>query len=171
MKNVQFLSYLIALVATAAPTLCSALSDTPKTTTVMVVRHAEKQDATDGSGLTPAGEERARRLRDLSLEAGVSALFATQYRRTQATLRPLAEALGLDTVVIEARDTAALVAKILAEHRGDVVIVAGHSNTVPGIVAALGAPEPEAIAETEYGNLFIVTIPGTDPPTALRLKF
>ncbi len=49
--------------------------------------------------------------------------------------------------------------------------VAGHSNTVPGIVAALGATEPAEIPETDYGNLFIVTVTGPGRATALRLQY
>jgi broad specificity phosphatase PhoE len=140
-------------------------------TTVLVVRHAEKASVSDDPGLTPAGEERASRLRDLAIDAGVTAVFATQYRRTQATVLPLARALGLEVEVVEAADTRRLVERILTEHAGEVVLVAGHANTVPGIVAALGATEPEEIPETDYENLFVVTVTGPGSASALRLEF
>ena len=51
------------------------------------------------------------------------------------------------------------------------MVVAGHSNTVPGIVAELGAPEPAEIPETDYGNLFVVTVGAPGTAHVLRLKF
>jgi broad specificity phosphatase PhoE len=37
--------------------------------------------------------------------AGVTHLFATEYRRTQRTLEPLATRLGLTVVVVPAKDS------------------------------------------------------------------
>lgn len=149
-----------------------ALAEEWQATTVVVVRHAEKTTASDDPGLTTVGEERSNRLRDMTLDAGVTALFSSRYRRTQATVQPLADALGLDVTPYDAKDSATLAAKILAEHRGGVVVVAGHSNTVPGIVAALGAPEPHPIDESQYDNLFVVIVPPNgDFATAVHLKF
>ena len=81
------------------------------TSTIIVVRHAEKQTVSEDPGLTLAGEERAHRLRDLAIDAGVTAVFATQYRRTQATVRPLADALSLEIDIVNALDTPMLVEK------------------------------------------------------------
>ncbi|MCP4204670.1 MAG: histidine phosphatase family protein [bacterium] len=171
MNNTRSLIGLIATVLLSALVPDCAHGDAQRATTVIVVRHAEKQQAEDDPGLTLAGEERSHRLRDLTLEAGVTAVFASQFRRTQATVRPLAEALGLEIAIADAGDTPALVTKILSDHRGGIVVVAGHSNTVPGIVAALGAPEPGPIDESDYGNLFIVTVPEDGPASALSLRF
>ena len=171
MKSARSRLGLIAIFLLAALVPDFALSEASKTTTVIVVRHAEKQTTIYDPELTLAGEERSHRLRDLTLQAGVTAVFATKYRRTQATVLPLAHALGLEVVIVDARDSPALAAKILSEQRGGVVVVAGHSNTVPGIVAALGAPEPDPIDESQYGNLFIVTVPESGRSTALRLTF
>jgi broad specificity phosphatase PhoE len=144
---------------------------TPPMTSVIVVRHAEKQSTGEDPGLTLEGEARSSRLLDLLLEADVTAVFASQYRRTQATVEPLATALGLEVEIVDARDTPALAARILTEHRGQVVVVAGHSNTVPEIVAALGADEPAPIEETEYGNLFLVSVPDSGKAAVVRLQF
>jgi broad specificity phosphatase PhoE len=111
------------------------------------------------------------RLRDLAIDAGVTAVFATQYRRTQATVLPLARAADLEVDVVEAGDAPRLVERILTEHAGEIVVVAGHCNTVPGIVAALGAAEPDPIPETDYDNLFVVTVTESGRASALRLKF
>lgn len=171
MKNLLLIPQLLAFSIILALAPDRALGEDSKPTTVIVVRHAEKQATTEDPELTLGGEERAHRLRDMAMEAGVTAVFATQYRRTQATVQPLASALGLDVGIVDARDTPALANKILNGHRGGIVVVAGHSNTVPGIVAALGAPEPDPIDESQYGNLFIVTVPESGPSAALRFQF
>ena len=71
--------------------------------------------------------------------AKVTGLFATEVKRTQQTVAPLATATGVTATTVVAKDTPGLVKKILAV-KGGVVVVAGHSNTVPGIIQALGGP-------------------------------
>jgi phosphohistidine phosphatase SixA len=57
------------------------------------------------------------------------------------------------------------VAARVREHGAGTVLVVGHSNTVPAIVEALGAPAVGAIADDEYFHLFIVQI----SPAGVRL--
>jgi 2,3-bisphosphoglycerate-dependent phosphoglycerate mutase len=135
---------------------------------VFLVRHAEKgdDDARD-PGLSEAGSARAAELAHMLGSAGVTHLFATEYRRTQATLAPLAEASGVEVEVVGARNADALVARILELEHGSVVVVAGHSNTTPGLTAALsrairtagGRDLAETLAEDEYDVLFEVVLP------------
>jgi broad specificity phosphatase PhoE len=138
---------------------------------VIVVRHAEQETDSDDPGLTSIGQERAARLKDLVAESGVTAVYASQFRRTQATVQPMAEALKLEIGVVDAREPRLLVEEIRSGHAGGVVVVAGHSNTVPAIVAALGAREPEEISETDYGNLFIVTVSAPESASVVKLRF
>jgi len=140
---------------------------------VFIVRHAERADAAapqmQGQAdppLSSAGEARAAKLAGMLADAGIKAIFATEYRRTQDTARPLATRLGLNLERVPARDTKALVTKLQSEHAGDIVFVVGHSNTVPGIIKSLGGPEV-TIADDEYDNLFIV-VPATGTMTRLR---
>lgn len=136
------------------------------TTTVIVVRHAEKA-AGEGEGddphLSAAGEARARALARALENAGVTAVITTQWIRTAETARPTARAAGVtaevvpvkwDSISRNARDIAAAARR----HRGGVVLVVGHSNTVPDIVAALGADRPGAICDSEYDRMEIVTM-------------
>jgi len=145
---------------------------------VFVVRHAERADggatammaATDPP-LSSAGAARAERLAALLAGAGVTAAYATEYKRTISTVEPLARRLGLAVEQVPAKDTAALVARIHATGPDDVVVVAGHSNTVPDILKALGVAEPVTIEDDEYDNLFIVVPHSAGPPTLLRLRY
>lgn len=145
------------------------------TTTVILVRHAEKaaEPAADPP-LTSAGEARARALIDVARDAGVTAVVTTQFERTKATARPLAAALSITPEVVDARakDHAQEVARsVLAKHAGEVVLVVGHSNTIPAIVAALGAKQPPAICDSEYDGLYVVTVPPSGPARVIRAHY
>jgi phosphohistidine phosphatase SixA len=108
---------------------------------VFLLRHAEARPTTPSDqdpALTPEGEARAAALARLLGEAGVTHLFASELARTQATLAPLAAKLGLQAVVVPARDTADQVAALRALAPGSVAVVAGHSNTIPALARALG---------------------------------
>ena len=159
---------LVALLATA-----NALH--AQNTTVIVVRHAEKAAAPAADPpLTAAGEARAAALVDLVKDAGISAIISTNYLRTRATVAPLAARLGLTVQIVNAAlpQHPRLVAdSVLANYRGKTVLISGHSNTVPAIVAALGAPKPADICDDGYDNVFIVTIPASGAPTVVRLHF
>ena len=142
---------------------------------IFVVRHAERADAGMNAARDPllsaTGRARAERLADLLLKAGVTAVYATEYQRTIRTVQPLARRLGLEVQQAPAKDIQALVARIRRSKPSDVVVVAGHSNTVPGILKALGDPDPVTIADDEYDNLFVV-VPGSgEAPVVLRLKY
>ncbi len=139
-------------------------------TTIYLVRHAEKQTTPPGDPpLTEAGRVRAASLAGLLKPLGVKTVFTSQFLRTKETARPLAEALGATPIVVEMisdrsapggiseRSIKELAERILA-HRGEAILVVGHSNTLPLIIQGLGAgPVPE-IPETEYDNLFVLTI-------------
>jgi 2,3-bisphosphoglycerate-dependent phosphoglycerate mutase len=142
---------------------------------IFVVRHAERADA--GMNATPdpllsaAGEARAERLADMLLDTGVTAIYSTEYQRTIRTVQPLAQRLGLEVQQVPAKDTAALIARVQRSKPSDAVVVAGHSNTLPEILTALGDPEPVTIKDDEYDNLFVVVPRKGEAPVVLRLKY
>jgi len=147
--------------------------------TVIVVRHAEKaaDDPRDPS-LSVAGEARARALAGLLAAAGVTHLFASEFRRTQATLGPLADAIGKRPVIIPAVEQARLVAEISALPAGSVVVVAGHSNTVPALVSALGGEALGTVAgssgpslpDDAYDRVFVVIRPARGETQTIELR-
>jgi phosphohistidine phosphatase SixA len=144
-------------------------------TTVILVRHAEKA-ATPGDDppLTGAGQERARALMAIARDAGVTAIITTQFVRTRETARPAASALEIAPEMIRATagaQHARDVARAALAHAGGVVLVVGHSNTVPAIVAALGAPPPPPICDSSYDDLYIVTVPATGPARVIHARY
>lgn len=102
--------------------------------------------------------------------AAVSAVYTTHYQRTFKTAEPLAKRLGL-TITQDDAPAAELLRKVRESHPTGTVLIVGHSNTVPELLAALGYKTPVQIAATEYDNLFIVSPRPGSPPVVLRLKF
>ncbi|MFO1077240.1 MAG: nuclear transport factor 2 family protein [Planctomycetota bacterium] len=136
-----------------------AASAPPPCTTIVIVRHAEKvADGSRDPGLTAAGTARAERLAQLLGDVPVQAVFATEFRRTQATVAPLARARGLEPRIVNARDTAALAHTLRREFATGTAVVAAHSDTIPALLQSLGITDHVAIADDAYDDLFIVTL-------------
>ena len=142
-------------------------------TTVILVRHAEKniEPNNPDPDLSPAGQARAQELVHMFGAAGVNAIYATQYKRTRETVKPLADRLGLPVSIVDAKRTQDLVNQILSAHRGQTVFVAGHNNTVADIIGALGGGSFPIIPENEFDNMFIVTIYKFGHARVLKIKY
>lgn len=142
-------------------------------TTVILVRHAEKKLEPDNPDpdLAPEGVERAEQIARMFAEAGVNAIYATQYKRTQQTVKPLADRIGVPITLVNSRQTDELVEKVQTTHRGQTIFIAGHNNSVPAIVSALSNEKFPLIPETEYDNLFIVTIYRFGKAKVTKLKY
>jgi broad specificity phosphatase PhoE len=127
---------------------------------VIVVRHAEKLCGQGDVALAEAGWQRARELAAVLADAKVGAIVSSDWQRTRSTAEPLAQALGIAIERAEkvaGETTEQHLAKVLAVVRrqaGKVVLVVGHSNTVPRLLTALGAPARGDLEETDYDNLF-----------------
>jgi broad specificity phosphatase PhoE len=140
---------------------------------IFVARHAERADGGAAKmqmqadpALSAAGEIRAGKLAAMLKDAGIQAVYATEFRRTQDTAKPLAARLGLEIRTVPSKDTVALLEKLRAEHAREIVLVVGHSNTVPPIIKALCGAEV-TLADNEYDNLFLV-VPETRLVTRIR---
>jgi len=142
-------------------------------TTIILTRHAEKiiDPNNPDVDLSPAGQARALEIVRMLGDAGVNAIYATQYKRTQQTVKPLADKLGLPVTIVNAKNTPDLIAQIKAQNSGQTIFIAGHNNTVPEIIAALGGPQYPTIPETEYDNLFVVTVYRTGKVKVLKMKY
>jgi broad specificity phosphatase PhoE len=138
---------------------------TANSTTIIVIRHAEK--ALDGGldpPLTPEGQARAallaRMFGDARLPGHVDAIYVSPALRNRLTAAPLAARLGVTPAVVSEDDASGLAHRLLHEHAGGRILVVGHADTVPAIVAALtGAKNIPRIGALEYGTMYIVTVP------------
>ena len=142
-------------------------------TTIILVRHAEKiiDPNNPDVDLSSAGQARALELVRMFGDAGINAIYATHFKRTQQTVKPLADKLGLPVTVVNAKNTADLLVQIRAHNSGQTIFIAGHNNTVPEIITALGGPQYPTIPETEYDNLYIVTVYRTGKAKVVKLKY
>src|ERR1041385_2686540 len=121
--------------------------------TLILVRHADKQvvpPENKDPDLSAEGVARAEQLARMFGDTGISAIYATQYKRTQQTVKPLAEKLGLPVITLDTKQTPELVKQLHARKNGDIVFIAGHDTTVPEIIAAMGGPQMPTIPSTEY---------------------
>ena len=140
------------------------------TTVVLLVRHGERADPSNDAPLSAEGQQRAQVLAHVAEDAGVSTVFVTEFQRTRQTVAPALTALNLTPVQIVAADVAGLASEIRSR-RGATVLVAGHSNTLPQIVAELGGGVIPAIANDEYDNLYVLYIPRWGFTRLVRMKY
>lgn len=122
--------------------------------TVFVIRHLQKAEGADPA-LTAEGVANAQALASMLAKSGIRAIFATPTRRTMQTAQPLATLLGLTITPYDPAKPESLV-KAVAAVPGAVLIV-GHSNTVPDLVARFGARQAITMTDQDYGSIFVVT--------------
>jgi len=141
-------------------------------TTWLIVRHAEKAaEPADDPPLTEQGAARAATLARMASASGVTAVYATQYLRTQHTVEPAAEQLGLEVQTTDAAELDALIDQVFSQHGGQTVLAAAHSNTVPMLVEKLtGSPAPP-IEEHVYDSFYVVTAWGEGQGKAVLLRY
>jgi len=164
--------YCLALLTTAIFSGCVS------STTVILVRHAEKaQSPPNDPPLTAAGQQRAQALAVDLADAGVAAVVTSEFQRTQQTGAPLAAARGVTPRVIAIgsespqQNADAVVQAVLASHRGQTVLVVGHSNTIPLIIERLGVAAVISIPDNDFDNLFIVTVPARGSAHLVRAQY
>lgn len=150
--------------------VCAAASS--PITTVILVRHAEKAGPAGDVPLSPAGIERANELVRVLAGTSIAAVYTTPYLRTEQTAGPLAKAHVLEPIIVKTNDTYAhdLVETIRHDHAGETVVVVGHSNTTVDVLKQLGIANPPAIADSQYDDLFVVSLSG-DSAKVVALRY
>jgi phosphohistidine phosphatase SixA len=139
-------------------------------TTVVLVRHAEKLSEDRDPGLSEAGQARAERLAGMLRAAGLDAIYVSEARRTQETAAPVAAAAGVEPRVVPAEASSRLVRRLKWRHRGDVVLVVGHFNTLPEIADRLGAAIG-LVDEQDYGGLWVISYSRLRGTRLLTLRY
>ncbi len=141
-------------------------------TTVILVRHAEKGTTPkDDPLLTDAGKSRATHLADMLRDAGVQAIYTSQFERTKLTAEPIAKKLAINPTVIDAAKSDEFANSIRTKNAGQIVLVVGHSNTLPEIIHALGGPEIPELDDQEYDSFLVLSVPKSGESKLLKLKF
>ena len=170
---------LLALLTLVLPSATLSADDAASSTrpvTVIAVRHAEKVDDSRDPALSPAGTERAQALAAALQHAGLDAAYASQYQRTRLTAMPAARAAGLAVRIepIEG-DVAAwaqgFAVELARDHAGETVLVSGHSNTIPPLVAVLCGCEVRPLADSDYDRLYLVNGAGSENPDLIVARY
>lgn len=151
------------LVLAAAVSLLTAGSAMAQT--VILVRHAEKVDDSADPMLSQAGQARAAALAAVLADAPPSHVFTSPLQRTGLTAGPAAalHSARLEPISLEGgagAHAAASAERVRALPADAVVLMVGHSNTVPLIARALGFRAAADMEECEYDRLTVLTLNG-----------
>jgi len=139
--------------------LITSLYSQEATTTIYLIRHAEKADNSKDPELSAAGTTRAQKWAQYFKDKPIDYFFVTQYQRTVLTAWPIAEAQ--DKHLFQAYDPTLPLMGLANKYRGKTLLITGHSNTIPAAInELLGSEVYQDIPETEFGNLYIITITG-----------
>lgn len=171
-----FLTTIAMLFSFAAP----CLAQNNETTTLILVRHAEEDRSREQIPLTDAGAKRAKDLAWALQNAKIDAVYSTDTVRTMNTAKPMAETKGLGTNLYTYKkydDLQPFVDSILKKYRGKTVLISGHSDDVPAMLAMLrkewkeGGEGVMVIPKPVYDNLYVVFVPAIGNVTVLNLKY
>jgi broad specificity phosphatase PhoE len=137
---------------------------------LVLVRHAERVDQSRDAELSEAGKTRARALARMLKDAGIEAIYSTDYIRTRETARPLAELLSKPVEIYDGEQLSGLVGELRT--RASRALVVGHSDTTHELVGLLGGDPGAPIASSEYDRVYILGLAadGTVATTILRFS-
>jgi phosphohistidine phosphatase SixA len=168
MKNVFASLALSALLLAQAA--AAQQQPSPRTSTVVLVRHAEKASNDPDAPLSAQGQQRAECLAHVLKDSGVKRIYVTDTKRTQQTADPLAKALGLKPTIVPANDTSTLVRDVFYGTGGNALVV-GHSNTLPLIIQRVQAGTVPPIGENEYDGLYVLTVMEGSSTPVLKMRY
>ena len=172
MRFARFALMLLALGALPSLNRPVLVAQDPNPVTVFLVRHAEKatDDPRDPT-LSDAGRDRAKELAHILTDAGVTTFFATEFKRTQLTVGPLASDAGTQVTVLAAGDMDNLVNRLQSLPPGTRALVASHSNLVHILVKRLTGATVKPLEDTDYDRLYVLTLSGKGSGSAVVLRY
>jgi broad specificity phosphatase PhoE len=137
--------------------------------TIYLVRHAEKviEDSSDPA-LTEVGQARAETFAAMLHDKKISHIFSTPYKRTRDTAAPTARDHHITIEEYNPDEGQRLVDKLKTLE--GVILVTGHSNTIPGLVNLLTGENLEDLDERVYDKVYRVTI-AADGKTELQVSY
>ena len=142
---------------------------------VFVLRHAERAEYESPDGvLSSVGEERARALARVLANAGVTAVYISERKRTLQTADQLTQALRIAPTPVGGatpEQVEATLKLVRARDKNGIVVIVGHSDSVRMFLKALGYSGEVTIGPREHDDLFVVVPNATGSPTVLRLNY
>ena len=145
-----------------------------RTTTIVLLRHAEAAEPAGDPELSKAGARRAALLgeviADLLPHQRVDYLYAADTRRAQQTAAPIANQFQLPINVLTGSDWPRLAERLASEHRGRTVVVVGYASTLPAVIEGLSG-RGVAVGSSEHDAIFVVVRPSSGEPRVLRLRY
>jgi phosphohistidine phosphatase SixA len=168
--------WLTALLIAALVAAAVLIYQSAETTTIVIVRPGERPlGSIADPPLVIEGERRAERLAHLFGATGspgrITAIYVSAARRARQTAAPLASRLGLQPIVFQDDDPDAIAARALSEHRGETLMIVDNGSTVPQLVEALSGVKPAPVSDTEYGSIYIVSVPILGSAGVLQLHY
>ena len=148
---------ILTMLAAAMLAGCATTPATPAPA-FYVMRHLNTPTGERDPDLLPEGQRLAAALPIRLAAHPPRTIFVSDFHRTRQTAAAVAARWGLTPIVYDPADTPRLVARVRAA-TGPVLIV-GHSNTVPDIVAQLGGTRPAPLTHPDFGDLWILTRDG-----------
>jgi broad specificity phosphatase PhoE len=137
---------------------CLSYSIVAQKKTIILVRHAEKVDASQDPELTEAGKQRAEHLAKIVKKYKPGAIYSTDFKRTRDTAAPMAARRRLKVEIYDPKKPADLIDTIMKSKTKRFMIV-GHSNTIPGLANLLGKKELfKNLDDAEHGVIWIVRL-------------
>ncbi|OOV25535.1 hypothetical protein BXU11_15720 [Flavobacterium sp. LM5] len=132
-----------------------------QTTTIYLIRHAEKVDNSKNPDLSKSGWERAEHWKTILNQVPLKAVYSTDYLRTVQTATPTVTSKNLEIIKYDPKTLD--LEKLKNEHKGQAILIVGHSNTTPDLANKIINQKVYApIDDTVFGNLYIITISGNE---------
>lgn len=151
--------------------LFGAIIATAQTTTVWIVRHAEKDTAMAtraNPDLNALGKQRALDLASYLKQENIAYIYSTDTKRTKQT----ATHFPVPITVYNPKTLQELPSQILAAAKGKTILVVGHSNTVLETIEALGGQRPvKALTDEDYDYIFKVELKEGSPVKVNAFQF
>jgi broad specificity phosphatase PhoE len=149
---------LLLLLALALTGACTTLPGSSRPVpNIYVMRHLHTPEGVKDAELTAEGRAHAEALARWFRRDPPAVLYVSRTRRAEQTAAPLARSLGLTPRSYDPADTPALLAAVLRET--GTVLVVGHSNTVPDIIAGLGGERPPPLVHSDFADIWRVSGP------------
>lgn len=137
---------------------------------VLLIRHAEKETTGSDPALTDVGRQRAVDWSVMLKDAGIDAVYSSEFTRTRMTAGIIADTLGIPRHEHPAADAIGLIDLLGFDHEGETVLVVGHTDTIPRLLAQYGVDQVMAIPEDRFDNLFFVVPSQEGPPVFVHFR-